>query len=578
MLGFGFGSGDDYSLSWLRHVRTWKADLLPLHEPWRGDAPPRSMLVVMGEGNVVEERLVRTSDCATSADSARLLAEAVHKVAREAGGYPERLLVRDWAMASLLSTELDSHHVDVRVSAMRETERMIRHLATLLDEPIVARELVPVERWSHAAAQETGAFFAAAARFWRARPWERLGDGEALLARWRDMESIVVVTRPLGHGHVFTLFTHPRDYHDPFGNAQSAVWGVKFTSQDLLPRGIRDWQAAAPEWEVAGPGAFPLVLQDGPTISHGPSGGELHHLAAMLAGVAALAESGEASGPRLRFRDPETGLELRPEPESRHVLWAAMKRARTGCAEGPAAAPAAALSRNPVDPREQERVQRFEAHLRESGHRGWSAARHAANAKEWARFLATAAHVPSEAATEYDLRVFLYEWYPINTRADELWSRSLPTSLGRYFDYLAGHEEISYPWAKTVLRERRVYRDRLETAPLGDSRDDMGGETREWRAVLHADLDARLMLPARSFPGQHVGWDRPASRTVAALARELLRRWQIWRDEAIREGVTDLATLRETLVRRQREWERTPHPEHGASPLRVAAEAEPDRG
>ncbi|HEX2202575.1 MAG TPA: hypothetical protein VHG91_04740, partial [Longimicrobium sp.] len=188
----------------------------------------------------------------------------------------------------------------------------------------------------------------------------------------------------------------------------------------------------------------------------------------------------------------------------------------------------------------------------------------------WARFLARVARVPSEAATERDLRVFLFDRYPRTTRADELRARSVPGSLGRYFRYLAEHEGIAYPWAPAVLRERPAFRDRMETAPLGRDLE----EAREWRAELFADLDDRVMLPAPGFPGEHTGEAPPASPRVAALAHELGRRWLLWRDEAVREGIADPAALRAALVRRQRAWERDPHPEHGASPLRVAADAE----
>ncbi|HEX2203905.1 MAG TPA: hypothetical protein VHG91_11430, partial [Longimicrobium sp.] len=341
MHGLALGPGDDAdSLDWLRHVPTWKADVLPLDEPWRGSAPARAMLVVMGEGDVVEDELLDASACASASDVARLLGEAVHEVARQAGGYPRRLRVRDGGVAGLLAAELDAHGVDVRVSAMRETERAIRELAALLDEPEVARDLGPVDGWSGLAAEDSAVFVAAAARFWRARPWERLDEREALLARWRGRDSAVVVTPPLGHGHVITVFTHAPDYRDPFGQPEHPVWGVKLTRRERLPRMLRR-EVEPSLWTVADDGTCCMVLEDAADAL--PAGDSLRYLAAMLSAVAALAESRAPARRGLCFHDGESGVELRLERDVHRTPWPAMKRARPACAPGPAADPEAAL-------------------------------------------------------------------------------------------------------------------------------------------------------------------------------------------------------------------------------------------
>jgi hypothetical protein len=51
----------------------------------------------------------------------------------------------------------------------------------------------------------------------------------------------------------------------------------------------------------------------------------------------------------------------------------------------------------------------------------------------------------------------------------------------------------------------------------------------------------------------------------AGLSRELERRWLLWRDDVIGGGVSEPATVRAELVRRQRAWETTPDAEHGGA-------------
>lgn len=576
MGSFLLGAGDHedaFSLEWLRDVPVWKAHVAVLDEPWRGTAPPRAMVVVMGEGNVVHNEVLGASAVRTPDAAARVLGDAVHAVAAMAKGYPQTLLVAEWAISVRLAAELDSHDVNVRVSpSLREVRQAIRHLATLLDVPDVAEELLPLSEWDEAGTdpRPAGVLFHAAARFWRARPWERVGEGEAFLARWRGRESVVALTQPRGHGHVVTLFTSLRDYESSeVGSPERAVLGIRFADRAAVPRALRR-QIAALGWEVAGPDAHPLLLGAGPATHDRVAPDDVHHLAAVLHALAAWTETQGAARSALPFTDAESGVELCPETVmDAAVPWPPMKRARPACATGPAAAPRAALRGA-----EAERVDAFAAHLRASGAREATARRDAAQAAEWARFLDGHARLPAEAVTEYDLRLFLYDWYPLHGVGSEQETERLPVVLRRYFRWLKEHEGIEYPWAGAVLRERDAYRERLETAPLGRDPDaDADAELAQWRRWLYQDLDARVLLRDRGFPDPTVEWwERPRTPRVAALVHELQRLWLIWRDEEVAAGRTSPERLRAALRARQREWERMPHPDHGTSPIRVAAE------
>jgi hypothetical protein len=80
------------------------------------------------------------------------------------------------------------------------------------------------------------------------------------------------------------------------------------------------------------------------------------------------------------------------------------------------------------------------------------------------------------------------------------------------------------------------------------------------------------LLHDRGFPELEEAPGKGYPSRVAALVRELQRRWLVWRDELVASGVRAPDALRAALVAHQREWERTAHPEYGASPIRVVAD------
>jgi hypothetical protein len=578
MMGIGFGGGDSFDETWMRYSPAWKADVQPLDEPWRGTRRARAIVVVMAEGSVAYRKLVPLSSVADAAGVADVLAGAVRGVARRATGYPPRLLVRDWAVAARLSVEFERYDLDVSVSpSLREVRHTIRRLVMHIDEPEVAWDLAPLDGWyeadTHPHLHE--ALFHAAARFRRARPWDRVADGEALLVRWRGRESIAVLTHPMGHGHVLTLFTRAADYESMFGESREPVLAIKFVERAALPREYRRLITRR-GWEVPDPGAYPLVIGDG-AFGCRQHDVDVHHLSAVLTAVAGWIAAGRGRRPSLPCVDTDSGVELRPEIDFDRVPWPTMKRARPVCASGPAATLRAAEGRAHSEPPREEvlRVPEFEAHLLDTGTRAALARRRAAHALEWARYLDDQAGLPAEAATEYDLRLFLYDWYPRFGQASEEEAERLPAALRHYFRWLGERHGIAYPWAAAVLGEREAFLARLEVAPVGQHVGDEeggSGELARWHLQLAADLDTRVLLHDRGFPDLEEAPARGYPPRTAALVRELQRRWLVWRDELVASGVTAPEPLRAALVGRQREWERTTHPEYGASPIRVVAD------
>lgn len=118
-----------------------------------------------------------------------------------------------------------------------------------------------------------------------------------------------------------------------------------------------------------------------------------------------------------------------------------------------------------------------------------------------------------EACTEFDLRMYLYDWTPRRPRR-KLFRPSVELETGsRLFEYLEQREGLSYPWAPSLLEDDEALQ-------------------RRWEALS-------LLLE---------------------LHDELSRRWLVWREEVIASGLTQPEQVRAVLVRRQREWETRPHP------------------
>lgn len=79
-----------------------------------------------------------------------------------------------------------------------------------------------------------------------------------------------------------------------------------------------------------------------------------------------------------------------------------------------------------------------------------TAMKHTRSASAFVDFLCGYQGIPLRAATEYDLRVFLHEWFPRKTVASATDARSLAASLKRFFSYLAELEGIEYPRARSL--------------------------------------------------------------------------------------------------------------------------------
>ncbi len=557
----------------------WAADVVRLASPGRRGPDAAALLVTAGPVVVQADLLTRIPSAA--ADVAATLERAVLAASRDLGLLPEELHVRDAAVAERLGEEMAARDVRVVSGATlpgldEAAEALLEHLSRA--SPFAAFAAPPTWAGWGLPPARVASLFRAAAAFHRAAPWDALGDSHLLLAETAEGRSWVISLTGRGGGEAGLLLfaeladcltwmeaEHPLEAIEEL---RGAVFSLGFVRGKTLPVPMRR-EVREAGWEVSGPDAWPVLLPLSPP-ARALTARDAADLEAILRGVPAMvaAHGGALDGGTerwapLRWRDPATGLELCYEAgllsADEAPLWDPPREVRPGGPEGPGADADAAL--DPPDPErldeeESAVVNRFEAALRADGLSESTVRRHVGNARAWVDFLALTQQVPLRAATEFDLRVFLYDWFPRKALDARSRAMALPGSLRRFFRFATRDQGVRWPWAEALLTDREPYQARYESCP-GDVWWDE--EVEEWRDELYEDLDERAMLhdPEMESAG---AWDASMGAAEARLERELQRRWLIWREEAIRAGIARVDDLRLVLVARQREWERAPHP------------------
>jgi hypothetical protein len=567
----------------VRAAEVWEADVVPVNIRFSEEpdtAPALSTVVAAGfvvHGDMVQHRPVGV------AARARAVADVVQAAARIVGVLPPALHVRDAALAQALGPELAPRGIRVACAPMPELDEAIaesmRHL--LKDDRAGGRVTSP-HCWAETEASpaELADFHAAAAAFFRARPWERKDDDEPLALVYDDdhppMVAVVMGGAAIDYG--LALYSEMDDFAslqvsalDAYGHLhQMRGWAVtaSFEPRQRLSRAMQR-EVASAGWEVASPAAYPMVL-----------GLRLPEFRVTARHVRLLARSMAAVTAALCGPEAAAGL---PDPrvdvfgaEPREPIWEVPAELHPIGPEGPNADPRAALRDrwapfdlmgwNNLFSAEDARVDRFAAWLETQPLSRAARRRHARNARSWSRSVAGNV-VTAAAATEYDLRDYLYDWFPRKVSAPKDVKKALPGSLRTFFAWLAAEEGIHYPWARAVLDEFDRVRGERAPAPGGMFWEE---EVMDWRSELWDDLEQRVMFPDFGLPGTRQGWPGLMNGEVARLREELQRLWLIWYDEVVRAGTREPGAVREALAARQRAWESAPHPGLGGRTPRDA--------
>lgn len=562
----------------------WEADVVPLPARIESDVAARPTAVIVVAGDLALQADMKGRVSAEAADVAREIEEVVVRAGRAVGSFPREIHVRHAEVAAALRPLLERREVEVdhrpRLPDLEAFAAGLVGSVAGVDEP----------RWPPVSRPESWRgwgrpddwiddFFAAASAYYRAEPWSWIVGQPRFEMRspeGREWTAVVLGSADIEYGLV--LCSDPEDVDGllrpdaPGGpsptNLEGRVLSLTFGPRHELPRRMQR-EVAREGWEVVHPRAYPLLL-----VLNTPAGGlpeaDAGDLVAALRALARLVEeSGEelARGEAVTWTGPSGHAMVYEGGGAGPTTagpWEPPEELAPGGAKGPGGEPEAALGQReggpdwPDDllaPADRGLLEGFEAHLREEKGYGEATVRkHVTNVETFLEFLAGWAGIPVTAVHEYDLRVFLYDWYPRKVWDAATRAEAVPVSLKRFFRWLERSRGIECPWAEEVLGERDAYEERYYGCPGGPFWDP---ETRDWQAELYDDLEARVMLPDPGLAGGGE-WGYTSGPVEARLLDELGRRWLLWRDELIRTGLALPPVLRASLVERQRAWETTP--------------------
>jgi hypothetical protein len=572
-----FDKAEGTMMGLMREAKVWSADIAPAIGSVR-EAPDAALTVVLVcAGEFVAHAGVIPRRPAGVAERAQEVAAAVEAAIRIVGATPEQVNVPHVDLAQALALQLAGRGIDVVCAGSEElSDAMDATLAHMDPSPADGRmAIASTWRETGASADELADFHEAAAAFYAAAPWDEMDVPETLLLEFAGEKSPWAASLMGSGGQSFGLVLHSSpealrelwtsfDPSSAFLNMDGFTLTVDFDRKGELTRTMQR-EISAARWPIAGARAYPrLFSMNLPGRWIGP--GEVRRATQALRAVTLLARGGDPlaeTGVRVTPFDPEA------DDDSRLDWFDAPEDAVTICAEGPGVEPRPHFamwdSAEELEARiaaEEARVAGFAEWLREQGVPEEEAKIDFDNADAW-RWSVGGVGFPG-AATELDLRLFLYDLYVRKTDPTPEAVRALPRSMRRMVRWLEEREGVRYPFAAGVLDEleRIAARAREMDEPLEDT-------LRILSYDVYDDVDIRAMLPSSD------GWPDLMNIDVARLRHELQRRWLLWYDELVRSGMTDLVELEDVLLARQREWETTPHPRVGdRTPAQVLAAAE----
>jgi hypothetical protein len=577
----------------------WQVDILPFPGSLSEEPDARlAVVMVVADGLVLHgEVLDRPSP--EVEEMAATLAAGVRATAEALGVAPRRVVAREPEVAAALARLLAGAG---RGPAGGAPPEVVAGLLDDLDEAgfAMVSEVGGRPVRFYVSYPETWAawglppelverLFAAAASFHRAAPWGELGNLDLLEAATLSGGSWSVSV--LGEGseeYGLALYSEVEDLWEmaewdggegtPFDDLAGRVLQLGFEGGRGAPRALRR-EATAAGWEVAAADAYPRLMAVN-TAAGGVRRRDAEDLLALLLAVPAfVAAHGPAVAERREvgdWRDPATGVELtyRPAEGAEGADSVFLPDLAPGSAEGPGADPEAVLGalesawRDPDAFYENEAtvVPRFERFLADrAGLAPSTVRRHVDHVRLFVEFLAGMG-VPVRAVHEYDLRVYLYDWFPRKVATSATDAAALPPALKRFVDFLEAVEGIRLPWAREILADRQAFGERWQGSPGGPF---WSEGVAEWRLEHDRELFVRLMIPDSALgPERQDRWGSMMGAVEAQLQQEIHRRWLLWRDELLAGPRRELDALAVELVARQHRWEGEPHPRlGGATPL-----------
>jgi hypothetical protein len=585
---------DEAEATWMaaaREAEVWGADLAPT-PGYFGKSPDAvpSLVVVTAAGFVVYSEMLPHRP-AGPGERARAVAAAVNAATRVVGVLPRRLEVPHEELVEALGHELAGRGIKVEYGDAEDLFEAMNEALASVDPGVSQGKMAVALTWreTEASGHELVDFHEAAAAFYAAAPWaSEETEGPFLLDLPRESpEDLPGLDLPerhqwaasvmgsMGESFGLALYSQPSDLADILmadNSLEAALEAtgfsvtVDFDRKSELTRPMQR-EITAARWPIAGSRAYPRLFGFG-LPGRRVLARDVRLATLALRAIAVHARGGDALA--------ETGVLVAPfemdDEESRVEWFHYPDQALPICAEGPGAEPEAGLRAwdTPeqgleVNAVEEERLGRFSAWLEEQGRSEIEREADRQNARHWTDYLGRI--LPAGAVTEFDLRLFLYSWYPHKAGATTGATRELPRSMPVIFRFLEEKEGIRYPFALRVLEELEEIeaRAREQDEPLEDTLKILSYDIYDY-------LDTRVLLPLREIHGVPEGWPELMSLDIAQLRMELQRRWLLWFEEIVRDGEIDHAVLEDDLETLQRAWENTPHPRVGGrTPAEVVA-------
>jgi hypothetical protein len=570
----------------------WEADVTPVPVRIETDPSARGAAVMLIAQGIILSSELEMHPPSDAEGVATLLVQAMDKVLARGGAAPSMISVRHRDVATQFGLLLKKRG-EIEVIASPQLP-MLDEFAVSLRQHL-SGQTIPLpavsnpEMWAawDLPADTLHDLFAAAATFYVAAPWRLLANEDILeLVMPNGSRWFACILGAGGEEYALALYESLDDFLSfitasdssaAFAAQHSAVISLSFDARADLPKPMRR-EITAAGWPVAGPSAYPNVWALN-TIGGGFSETQALDMVMALGVVTRFASDldrahaeavaametpwvDEPSGSTVRFA-------LAPEEA---FLWDVPVLLSFSLAEGERADASARAVGDEYDEKQfaedAELVARFVAHAGRAGadEKRVTSDRH--NVDLFVQLMHGSQGVRLPAVTELDLRIFLYDLLPRKAMCSKTMANAIRSSLKRFFEYLAAHEELRYPWANAILRDKLAFEDRWDTFPGGHWWDAQVGE---WMGELNEDLHARVLLPSDELAGLGQFGDMMGIEE-ATLYDALKREWLIWRDAEVGLGTRTADELRTRLTARQREWEMKSRAELGGrSPNKTIA-------
>ncbi|MEO8335650.1 MAG: hypothetical protein ABI664_11795 [bacterium] len=521
---------------------------------------------------------------------AALIAEKIADVIRDGSAPPSIVRVRHSAVADALRGPLKALGVpsvmDTPSLPMLEgfLEGMRKHMTGLDRVTGAMSQPATWAGWGFAP-EILSAVLDAAATFHAAQPWLIFSDADTV--RIESPTGSVWYACILGKGgQTFGLALYEKIEEltellrsesgvDAFAYNNGAVVTLNFDPRSDIAPPLRKELTKTKRYPV-GSQAYPWLWTLN-TIGGGLSAAYARDLVNALESLPRFSQwadeirRGSSGDQVMTWTDERTGtvLALMDVFFDRPPLWTAPIRFTTALPEGDDADPRALFDVDSTDPIMAEDMLRFARFIGAEHAAGAPTSRISGDAMALDLFVTMVNNelgIRLRALTERDLRAFLYDIFPRKVMFAGNIARGLRASLRRFFTWMEENDRLSYPWARSILRDRQAFDERVRRFPGGNWWDPA---VILWINELTYDLVDRLMEPAPDCVG--VGeWGAEMGPEEARLHAQLLREWMIWRDEFIRRGLERVDHLATVLLARQQQWELAPQKElKGKSPSEV---------